>query len=114
MSKKNPYDVIKSFHVTEKAQHLAYLHKNESNACVRKCNTPKYVFLVDRKANKIEIAAAVEEIYAESKIKVIAVNTINRRQQRKVFRGRVGFEQAYKKAIVTLKAGDRIEQKGLN
>lgn len=112
MNKKNPYNVIKSRYITEKAQVLGNLHKSESNACTKKCNTPKYVFLVDRKANKVEIAEAVESIYAESKVKVIAVNTINYKQKKKMVRGRVGYKAAYKKAIVTLEAGDVIDENG--
>lgn len=112
MIKKNPYDVIKSRYITEKAQVLGNLHKSESNVCVKRCNTPKYVFLVDRKANKIEIAKAVEEIYAGSNIKVIAVNTINCKQKTKTVRGRKGAKPAYKKAIVTLEAGDSIDENG--
>jgi large subunit ribosomal protein L23 len=110
MSRKNPYNIIKSRYITEKAQVLGDLHKSESNACTKKCNTPKYVFLVDKKANKVEIAEAVESIYAESKVKVIAVNTINYKQKKKMVRGRVGFKAAYKKAIVTLEAGDVIDE----
>jgi len=109
MSRKNPYSIIKSLYITEKAQVLGNLHKSESNACTKKCNTPKCVFLVDRKANKLEIAEAVESIYSESKVKVIAVNTINYKQKKKMVRGRVGFKAAYKKAIVTLQAGDVID-----
>ncbi len=112
MIKKSPYDVIKSRYITEKAQVLGNLHKNQSNVCVKRCNTPKYVFLVDRRANKVEIAKAVEEIYAESKIKVISVNTINCKQKRKTVRGKVGVKPAYKKAIVTLEAGDSIDENG--
>ncbi len=111
MNKKSPYDVVKSRYITEKAQVLGNLYKNESNASVKKCDTPKYVFLVDKKANKVEIAKAVEEIYAESKIKVIAVNTVNYKQKKKMVRGRVSFKPAYKKAVVTLKAGDVIDDK---
>jgi large subunit ribosomal protein L23 len=112
MNKKNPYDVIKSRYITEKAQVLGNLYKSESNVCVKRCDTPKYVFLVDRKANKVEIARAVEEIYAESKIKVVAVNTINCKAKKKTVRGKVGYKSAYKKAIVTLKAGDLIDENG--
>lgn len=110
MNKKSPYDVIKSRYITEKAQVLGNLHQNQSNACVKKCTTPKYVFLVDKKANKAEIAQAIETIYAESKVKVLAVNTINGKRKEKRVRGRVGFTPAYKKAIVTLEAGDLIPE----
>ncbi len=111
MSYKSPYDIIKTRYVTEKTQVLSSLHKNESNACVKKCNTPKHTFLVDTKANKKEIATAIEAIYAEFKIHVIAVNTINSaRKPRRVKGRRLGFTRVYKKAIVTLEAGDEIPE----
>lgn len=110
MNKKSPYDVVKGRHITEKAGVLANLYKNESNACVRKCLNPKYVFIVDKKANKVEIARAVEEIYVESKIKVIQVNTINTKRKEKRVRGRLGFKPGFKKAIVTLAIGDLIPE----
>ena len=47
------------------------LQFNTSNPCVKRCDTPKYVFIVDKKANKQEIATAIEEIYSEEKIVVI-------------------------------------------
>lgn len=111
MLKKSPYDIIKSRYITEKSRVLQNLHKSESNKCVRKCDTPKYVFLVDKSANKQEIAKAIEEIHAERKIKVISVNTINVKPKRRTVRGRSGMRNALKKAIVTLKAGDVIEDK---
>ena len=111
MSNKSPYDIIKSRYITEKSRVLQNLHKNSSNRCVRKCDTPKYVFLVDKRAGKQEIARAVEEIHAEKNIKVIAVNTINVKPKRRTVRGRSGMCSAIKKAIVTLKAGDIIEDK---
>ena len=77
MEKRNPYNIIKSRYVTEKARVLEGLHKSSSNPCVKKCSTPKYVFVVDKAATKQEIARAVEEIYSEKNIKVIGVNTIN-------------------------------------
>jgi len=66
----------------------------------------KYVFVVDKNANKIQIAQAVKEIF---NVTVEAVNTINVKPKTK-HRGRlVGQTAAYKKAIVKLKAGDTIE-----
>jgi large subunit ribosomal protein L23 len=111
MVSKSPYDIIKSRRITEKAGVLEQLQRNESNPCVRKCTTPKYVFLVDRKANKREIAEAIEIIYAEKKVKVIAVNTINTKPKARRVRGRAGWKPAFKKAIVTLETGDTIEDK---
>jgi large subunit ribosomal protein L23 len=108
---KTAYDIVKSRYITEKARVLEGLHSSSSNKYVRKCNTPKYVFLVDSKANKQEIAKAVEEIYAEKNIKVIAVNTIHVKQKARTVRGRRGMTPGFKKAIVTLQAGDIIEDK---
>lgn len=111
MLKRNPYNVIKSRYVTEKARVLEGLQANSSNPCVKKCNTPKYVFLVDKNATKQEIAMAVEMIYADKKIKVIGVNTITNKPKARTVRGRRGMKPGFKKAIVTLKAGDVIEDK---
>jgi large subunit ribosomal protein L23 len=111
MLKKTPYDVVKSRYVTEKARVLENLQNNKSNASVRKFENPKYVFLVDKRANKQEIAEAVEEIYAKDQVTVIGVNTINVKPKRRTVRGRSGLRAAFKKAIVTLKAGDVIKDK---
>ncbi|MGE5196776.1 MAG: 50S ribosomal protein L23 [Anaerolineae bacterium] len=111
MLKKNPYDVIKSRHVTEKARVLEQLQFNSSNKSVKKCTSPKYVFIVDKKSNKQEIAEAVEEIYAERNIKVVSVNTIQMKPKQRRVRGRSGMKAGFKKAIVTLEAGDSIEDK---
>ena len=109
MSKLNPYDIVKNRHVTEKAKVLEQLQFNSSNPSVKKCQSPKYVFVVDKKASKYQIAQAVEEIYAEKKVKVLSVNTINVKQKERRVRGRTGFKAAFKKAIVTLEAGDSID-----
>ncbi|MBS0603763.1 MAG: 50S ribosomal protein L23 [Verrucomicrobia bacterium] len=111
MQKKSPFDIVLSRHVTEKSRVLEQLQFNTSNPCVKKCDAPKYVFLVDKRANKQEIAAAVEEIYSEKKIKVVSVNTISNKPKARRVRGRPGFKPAFKKAIVTLEAGDSIEEK---
>jgi large subunit ribosomal protein L23 len=109
--KKSPYTVIKSRYMTEKARVMEQLQHNTSNPSVKKCDTPKYVFLVDKRAKKQEIAQALEEIYAEKSIKVVAVNTINVKPKARRVRGREGFKSGFRKAIVTLKAGDSIEEK---
>jgi large subunit ribosomal protein L23 len=111
MLKRNPYNVIKSRYVTEKARVLEGLQNNSSNPCVKKCNTPKYVFLVDKNATKQEIAQAVEAIYANKNIKVIRVNTINVKAKPRTVRGRRGMKPGFRKAIVTLQSGDVIEDK---
>lgn len=66
----------------------------------------KYVFVVDKRANKIQIADAVREIF---KVTVEDVNTVNVKGKTKR-RGRtVGKTASYKKAIVKIKAGETIE-----
>lgn len=97
--------------MTEKAHVLQSLQSNASNPSVKRCATPKYVFIVDKNANKQEIAQAVEEIYSDAKVRVISVNTINVRQKARRVRGRQGVKAGFKKAIVTLQPGDVIEEK---
>jgi large subunit ribosomal protein L23 len=111
MSKRSPFDIIQSRYMTEKAKVLEALHSNTSNPSVKRCDAPKYVFLVDKKANKQEIAAAVEEIYAEKKVRVAKVNTINVKQKARRVRGRSGMKAGFKKAIVTFEPGDSLEEK---
>ncbi|MDU2596684.1 MAG: 50S ribosomal protein L23, partial [Dermabacter sp.] len=62
----------------------------------------KYVFLVDRRANKTEIKLAVEEIFD---VKVASVNTINRQGKTRRTRFGIGKRNDTKRAIVTLKDG---------
>lgn len=109
MAEKNPYHIIKHQHVTEKANVLQELKNSKSNRCVARCQSPKYVFVVDRKATKHEIAQALEEIYNERNIKVVAVNTINVKAKPRRVRGRAGFKPAFKKAIVTLEKDDSLD-----
>jgi large subunit ribosomal protein L23 len=111
MLKKSPYDIIKSRYVTEKAGVLEQLKNNSSNPCIRACKSPKYVFLVEKKSNKQEIAEALEAIYADKNIKVVGVNIINMKRKKCAVRGRIGFKAGYKKAIVTLQEGDALEEK---
>lgn len=72
----------------------------------QKDNQNQLTFEVERKANKIEIKNAVEKLF---KVKVLDVNTINIegkvKRQGKYF----GKRRDWKKAIVTLKEGDRID-----
>lgn len=107
--KKNPYQIVKHQHVTEKAQVLEGLKNAESNVCLARCKSPKYVFIVDPTANKQEIAWAIEEIYSERKIKVVGVNTINVKGKERRVRGRLGMRKSFKKAVVTLEEGDSLD-----
>jgi large subunit ribosomal protein L23 len=67
-------------------------------------------FRVSPDANKFEIKAAIEELYD---VKVVKINTMNydgKRKSRYTKSGVVnGKENAFKKAIVTLKEGDKID-----
>ncbi len=108
---KDPYAVIKSRYVTEKATVLEQLQTSESNPCSLRCKSPKYVFLVDRLANKQEIARAIELIYKEQNVKVTKVNTLHtKRKFKRRGRGKKGLTASLKKAIVTMEPGDVIDQ----
>ena len=109
MTKANPHKIVLSRHITEKAMVLAGLEESESNACTKRCDTPKAVFVVDPRASKRQIAEAVEEIYRDQKVKVVKVNTVNVKRKRRRVRRFQGFKPGYKKAIVSFEAGDKIE-----
>ncbi len=87
------YRIIKRAHLTEKST----IAKDEAN---------KYVFEVNRKANKIEIGDAVEKLF---KVKVVNVHVLNMTGKKKRLGQIVGQKQNWKKAIVTLAPGNSIE-----
>ena len=66
----------------------------------------KYLFLVDKSANKIQIKQAVEQMY---KVKVKAVNTFISQGKLKKVRYQLGRTADLKKAVITLKKGQKIE-----
>ena len=66
----------------------------------------KYTFLVDPKADKIQIRQAVEQVFG---VKVVGVNTINRPGKRKRTRYGYGKRKDTKRAIVSLAEGERID-----
>lgn len=66
----------------------------------------KYLFLVDIKANKIQVKRAVEQLY---KVKVKQVNTFISAGKLKRVRHQLGRTPESKKAVVTLQAGQKIE-----
>lgn len=86
------YDIIKALIRTEKATQYE--------------PQGKYLFLVNNSANKIQIKRAVEEIY---KVKVKDVNTFLSIGKLKRVRHQLGRTPDTKKAIVTLKEGQKIE-----
>ena len=66
----------------------------------------KYVFKVSRDSNKISIKKSVEDLY---KVTVLDVNVVNIHPKKRIY-GRIkGFKSGFKKAIVRLKEGDKIE-----
>ena len=66
----------------------------------------QYVFEVDPDANKIEIQHAVEHLF---KVKVLQVRTSNALGKLKRVGRKFGKRPDWKKAVVTLKEGDRID-----
>ncbi|HOK05966.1 MAG TPA: 50S ribosomal protein L23 [Syntrophales bacterium] len=87
------YSVIKRAVLTEKSTFV----KDLSN---------QYVFDVDRRANKIEIAQAVEKLF---KVKVLNVRTMKVHGKKKRLGRIIGEKPDWKKAVVTLAPGNRIE-----
>lgn len=70
----------------------------------------KYTFAVADEANKMQIKAAVEELFKVTVLHVNVLNTKRKEKSRNRRRGReVGYTSAWKKAVVTVKAGDSIE-----
>lgn len=65
----------------------------------------QYVFEVVPDANKLQIKAAIEELFD---VKVIAVNTFNPPKKKRRMGRFVGHRAHYKRAVVTLAAGDSI------
>ncbi|MBE0700166.1 MAG: 50S ribosomal protein L23 [Acholeplasmataceae bacterium] len=66
----------------------------------------RYTFKVDRKANKVEIKKAIEAIF---NVNVLSVNTINVLPKFKRMGKHEGYKSAYKKAIVKLAEGQKID-----
>jgi len=66
----------------------------------------KYVFKVSPGAAKAQIKNAIEAVY---KVTVIAVNTVKIPRKKRYYGRTPGWKSGYKKAIVTVKAGDKIE-----
>jgi large subunit ribosomal protein L23 len=108
---KNPYQIVKKRRVTEKSQVLENLQHATSNVSVSRCKSPKAVFDVHSDANKTQIAWAVEQIYAAKKVKVVSVNTVTIGSKKRRVRGHLGTTSAFKKAIVTFRPGDAIDEK---
>ena len=89
---RTAHDIIKNMIRTEKGSGMLVQNK--------------YLFKVDKKANKIEIKKSIEDIY---KVKVQAVHIVNVKGKKKRVRYQEGMTSAWKKAIVTLAPENRIE-----
>jgi large subunit ribosomal protein L23 len=79
-----------------------------SEASYNRLDENVYTFVVHPDATKIQIRQAIEEIF---EVKVLKVNTLNRKGKRKRNRktGQVGKRPDTKRAMVTLAADDKIE-----
>ncbi|MBI2929755.1 MAG: 50S ribosomal protein L23 [Verrucomicrobia bacterium] len=89
----NSFEIVKTVRLTEKGTRQSEKYN-------------QYTMVVDPRASKLQIRQAVEELF---KVTVTAVNTMNvrgkaRRQKTK----QAGVSPAWKKAVVTLKKGDKI------
>ena len=88
------HDIIENIRLTEKGTLLSEKHN-------------QYVFRVRPHANKLQIKRAIEHLFGKT---VIRVNTANYAGKEKRARtSAVGRKPHWKKAIVTLKEGDRID-----
>jgi large subunit ribosomal protein L23 len=69
----------------------------------------KYLFLVAPDATKNEIGEAVEAMFKKDKVEVVKVNTARLPGKKRRFGRFLSEPGRYKKAVVTLKAGQKIE-----
>ncbi|MCM8831455.1 MAG: 50S ribosomal protein L23 [Candidatus Omnitrophica bacterium] len=86
---KSIYSIVKAPLITEKSTKLQKFGK--------------YVFLVDKFANKIQIRNAIEKLY---NVKIKSVHTLIKKGKTKRVRFKAGKTVSFKKAIVTLKEGE--------
>ena len=77
--------------------------KTERTTLMRQYN--RYVFVVDPASNKIEIKRAVENIF---NVRVVDVRTMNVLGKKRRMGMKTGKQPDWKKAIVTLKEGEKI------
>jgi large subunit ribosomal protein L23 len=91
--KRSAYEIVRKPRITEK-----------STALSEKANA--YTFEVAKDANKIEIRQAVEDLF---KVKVASVHTVNVKGKPKRVRMHMGRTSDWKKAIVTLREGSKID-----
>ncbi|MEK6576202.1 MAG: 50S ribosomal protein L23 [Nitrospirota bacterium] len=90
---RSPYDILIKPLLTEK---MTALKESENRVS----------FVVDKRANKIEVKKAVEEAF---KVKVASVNVMNLLGKKKRLGKFAGKRPDWKKAIITLKKGEKLE-----
>ena len=89
----NAFEIVKTVRLTEKGTRQGEKYN-------------QYTIVADRRANKTQIRQAVQELF---KVKVVRVNTLNvRGKARRQRTSQAGQTMDWKKAIVTLKDGDKI------
>jgi large subunit ribosomal protein L23 len=89
----NSFEIIKTVRLTEKGTRQSEKYN-------------QYTVVADPRANKTEIRHAIQELF---KVKVLRVNTLNvRGKARRKRSAHAGRAPSWKKAIVTLKAEDKI------
>lgn len=77
-----------------------------SEDAMNKTTVGKYVFQINPKANKNQVAEAVQALYG---VDVMKVNVMKYKQKNRNFRQIKGKESGYKKAIITIKKGQEIK-----
>jgi large subunit ribosomal protein L23 len=89
---KFSYETVKNPHISEKASTLA--------------EKDQYIFEISPRANKNEVKSAIEGIY---KVNVLSVNVIRIPAKKRRLGKTQGWRKSYKKAIVKIKNGQKIE-----
>ena len=91
-NEKFSYEAIRQPHISEKASYLA--------------EKDQYIFIISPNYNKNEVKKAVEGLYG---VDVLSVNVVKIPSKKRRLGKTEGFRKAYKKAIVKIKNGQKIE-----
>ena len=92
----NPFElVLRNPHVTERSSALSF-----------NVEYPVYTFVVAENANKATVRLAVKKLYH---VKPVRVNIVNIPPRQILVRGKRGSKPGFKKALVLLKKGDKID-----
>ena len=97
-------------YVVKNKRHPEGLKKEKTVYSYVKQAQPKYGFIVKPEANKFEIKKEIEDLYNVTVLEVNTIRYAGKRQSRYTKAGLVrGQKNAFKKAIVTIKAGEEID-----